>query len=203
VVEVTHAIVTDEGADGLTLTSPQVPGFTFMRGTKTELLRDYQEDLFKAGVRGQVLGHWQLRRLVGDEREVLVRWATDPQFDPEARIEVAQRLLRMLAGPEAAEALAAAEPNDLGETIFICCLSTDSLRWLVEQLDPRGDVVTLAVSVAEQMVFTTQIGTGMDLDWPSLAEHGLSLDTTVADFMQHPTLPSAREQRSGQVLLRV
>lgn len=178
----THVVV-EESPEGLTLFSPQLPGFTFARSTREALLRDYQEALWVEGIRGAVVGHWQKRLETSSGREAVLRWSSDHTLDVEARLEVANRLQRLLVVDD--EILLGQTPNDLGEYVFVCCIPSDTVDWVVRQLDPRGDVVSVAVAVADQMVgFVLELATSGTTDWPSVESQGITADTTMSEVLR-------------------
>ena len=130
----THIFVTDEGDYGFSLVSPQLPGFAFGRPTRAELLSDYQEALHREGVRGDVIGHWQIRGNAADGQEYIIRWATDSTG--ETRQEVGNRVLRVLTDSSSVKQIAGHhQPDRLGVLNFVCCLASDTIGWLAEQLD--------------------------------------------------------------------
>lgn len=134
----THVFVTWEGDAGLSATSPQLPGFSYGRPTRTEFVNDIQKVLQDAGVVGEVVGHEQ-RRLVSPEGiEYVIRVAND---DHQAeRAQLAWRLEAVLESDQRHEMLDAAT-NPMGEVIYICCVASDRLDWVIDQIDERGDAV--------------------------------------------------------------
>lgn len=70
---------------------------------------------------------------------------------------------------------------------FVCVLPTDLLGDLIDELDPRGDALTLAAPVAENGVFTTQVGSGDTPEfaaWATMDRLGWTRETTVSEVMQ-------------------
>jgi len=104
--------------------------------------------------------------------------------DAVERSEVATRLYGMLTTPgDGKKAFAQLRPSITGEYMFVCCLPTDNLGWLTEQLYEHRDMLVVSAAVADRMIFTTQLARSGEADWPSLTDLGLSFDTTVGDLM--------------------
>jgi hypothetical protein len=90
----------------------------------------------------------------------------------------------MLTTPgDGKKAFAQLRPSITGEYMFVCCLPTDNLGWLTEQLYEHRDMLVVSAAVADRMIFTTQLARSGEADWPSLTDLGLSFDTTVGDLM--------------------
>jgi hypothetical protein len=112
-----------------------------------------------------------------------LRWFADDEA--EERREVVERLGGLLTtDPYDERAFDDLESDSMGVYTFVCCLASDTIGWIVEQMDDRGDVLVVASAVADQMLFTTQIAGSGHLDWPSVADRGWTSDTTVGDLMQ-------------------
>ena len=76
-------------------------------------------------------------RITGDwVYELVNRIALDEHRDE--RQGVHTRIGRVLAIPEQAQYLLAGPPNAVGEVVYTCAVPADTISWLVEQLDPRG-----------------------------------------------------------------
>jgi hypothetical protein len=56
-----------------------------------------------------------------------------------ARLTVYDRIRQVTAAPVQAESLLSAAPNSPGEIVYVCAVPSDTIGWLAEQLDPRGD----------------------------------------------------------------
>lgn len=182
-----HAIATDESPHGFSVTSPQLPGLVYGRPTQQELEADYQSALRYAGVsEGKVQGHFQRRGVTVGGHEYQVRWAQDEHI--QARIEGVHRVLVALGNGADGDEMAAEQVADAaGVVTFVSCLASDTLGWLADQLDPRGDSLTAAVAVAEQFVYCVNIATGaVDAEGlPSLAELGWEYDMTFGELVQN------------------
>lgn len=50
--------------------------------------------------------------------------------------------------------------NRVGEAVYICAVASDTIGRLADQLDPRGDAVTVAV--AEPFIYTVSFAYGAD-----------------------------------------
>ena len=180
---VTHVFVTNEREHGYSMDSPQVPGLVFGRNTETEFRAEYQQVLHDVGVRGRVTGHTQLRIQAFDGSECLIRFM---QGETEAeRKAVAVHVERLVKSAErCSEFLGDLMPSPTGEYVFVACLATDTLGWLIDQLNPRGDVLTAVVGVADVMLAATQLASGITVDWPPIYELGWTREMTLQDLLQ-------------------
>lgn len=180
----THAIVVDESPTSISMFSPQLPGFSFGRPTWSEFVADYQKALFKEGVRGEVEGHRQYFGVLGDGQEYAVRWSTD-EAHREERVALAHQVIGILeTDPQRVIGEDGYQPSPDGVVTFICTLPADRLDWILEQMDPRGEVMTVCAMVTDQMIFGTTIASHIDtLEWPSIEQIGWSAETTVGEMM--------------------
>ena len=141
-------------------TSPQASGLAYGRSTLAELRAGLDEvlsfHLDRAGPHS-VLEHDERHHEVGD-RELVIRLAMDEHRAE--RQEVQERLRRALAVPEQAEALITGPVNLVGEVLYICVVPSDTLSWVVAQLDPRGETATIAVAVGDELLLTFRVSTG-------------------------------------------
>ena len=69
--------MTWKGDAGLSAVSPQLPGFSYGRPTRTEFIADYEKLWRDAGVLGDVLGHEQRRFASPEGTEYVIRVAKD------------------------------------------------------------------------------------------------------------------------------
>jgi hypothetical protein len=183
VAEVTHVIVTNEGDYGWSAQSPQIPGFVYGRPTLTEFKKDYTKTLRDVGVAGPVLGHQQRRHETPEGAEYVIRFAEDGLR--EDRIAVAHRLEQIMLTDQRHDLMLNAT-TESGEVIFVCVVASDTLGFVIDQMDERGDVVTIAAAVADNGVYTTQLGaevTHSHPDWTTLGELGQGRDTTISELM--------------------
>ncbi|MDN7120254.1 hypothetical protein INN71_02495 [Nocardioides sp. ChNu-153] len=181
-----HVFMTDEGEYGRSATSPQLPGWVAAYPDDVVAAREYQQDLVRAlpdRTPTNVIGHWQVRGVDVRGQEYVIRWQTDDQ--PEARVVAGNRVQRMLQDENAIDQLRTHEPDATGVVTYVCCLSSDTLGWVVEQLDPRGDNVVVVAAVADSMVFGTQVATDdrTGHGWESFEALGLTMDMTVGRLM--------------------
>jgi hypothetical protein len=182
VTETVHLIVrvTDEG---LYATSPQAPGLAYGCATLTELRSSVQDVLaFHYNRPGpfDVIEHHE-RHYDFDGRELITRLAYDEHRDE--RQEVYARLGAALTLPEQARSLTTGPTNRAGEAVYVCAVSSDTIGWLADQLDPRGEAVTVAV--AEPFIFTVPFAYGEDhplIDGITVAENGHTLETTIGEI---------------------
>ena len=154
-----HLVVRRSG-DTYYATSPQAPGLAYGRSTLRELRAGLDEVLsFHLERPGPftVLEHDEREHLVGD-REVVVRLALDEH--QQERQEVRERLRRALTVPEQAEALITGPTNRVGEVLYLCVVPSDTLGWVADQLDARGESATLAVAVGDALLLTFRVSTG-------------------------------------------
>lgn len=69
--------------------------------------------------------------------------------------------------------------------VFVCAVSGDTLGRFADQLDEAGNALVIAVAVADELIWTSQMGsTGAHPDWVSLASMGASLETTVGENLK-------------------
>ncbi len=179
----THVVVTWEGDAGLSAVSPQLPGFSYGRPTRTEFITDYKNVLRDAGVLGDVLGHEQRRFASPEGAEYVIRVAEDEHHAE--RTELAWRLEAALETEQRHDLLNSAT-NPMGEVTYICCVATDTLGWVSEQMDPRGDAVRVALAVADELVWTTQFATAAEQPegWATMEDRGWTTETTVGEVCQ-------------------
>lgn len=185
--ETIHLIVrvTDEG---LYATSPQAPGLAYGCSTFTELRSEINDVLafhFDRPGPFHVIEHHE-RHYDIDERELVTRLAHDDHYAE--RQEVYERLGAALTVPEQAQALTQAPTNRVGEAVYVCAVSSDTIGWLAGQLDPRGEAVTVAVAVAEPFILTVSFACGEDhplIEGIAVTEHGHTLDTTIGEIIRH------------------
>jgi hypothetical protein len=176
--ETIHLIVRPV-AGGFYVTSPQVPGLAYGRPTMEELRADLDDVLAFALDRPgpfAVEEHGEAHYDVGG-RELVIRLAIDDHIDE--RQEALNRIVRALSVPEQADALVAGPTNLVGEKLYICVVPSDTLGWVGQQLDPRGEAATVAIAIAEELLLTFLVSTDRD--------HGsvhLDPSRTVADMMK-------------------
>lgn len=157
-------------------TSPQAPGLAYGRSTLAELRADLDGVLsFHLDQAGPfiVAEHEEQHHEVGD-RELVIRLAMDEHR--RERKEVRERLRRALAVPEQAEALITGPVNRVGEVLYISVVPSDTLSWVVAQMDPRGETATIAVAVGDELLLTFRVSTG--------GEGPIETRETVADLMR-------------------
>jgi hypothetical protein len=188
VADVVHAMVTDEGEYGYSMTSPQFPELAFGRSTEEEFTREYQDALRYAGLKsGRVWGHFQVRGTTPQGVEFVIRRQTGDGHE-EARLQIANAINRLLSSEtEATQLLEDLEPSATGEFVFVACLADDTVGWLVDQLRPNDDAIAAALDVAGVMVAMTQVASGGHLDWPTIDDLGWTRDTTLGELLTRKT----------------
>jgi hypothetical protein len=175
-------IVVVEEDDGYGAFSPQLPGFAYGRPTLTEFKNELAGAVRFAGGAKQVRLHMEKHTWDEDGREVVVRWAEDEHRDE--RLEVAKRVYAALTVSEQRERLLDSATDRAGAVVFVCAVSGDTLGRFADQLDEAGDALVIAVAVADQLIWTSQMGsTGAHPDWVSLTSMGASLETTVGEWV--------------------
>lgn len=175
-------IVVVEEDEGYGAFSPQLPGFAYGRPTLTEFKNELAGAVRFAGGAKQVRLHMEKHTWEEDGREVVVRWAEDEHRDE--RLEVAKRVYAALTVSEQRERLLDSATDRAGAVVFVCAVSGDTLGRFADQLDEAGDALLIAVAVADQLIWTSQMGsTGAHPDWVSLASMGASLKTTVGEWV--------------------
>lgn len=175
----THLIMRQE--DGYAIYSPQLPELMAVYSTTQAVKRDLKAALEWAGWKpdNRLVQHNEIVRHDGD---ILVRWAQDEHAA--ARIEVAGRLSRAMAVQEQLDDMLSAPRGRTGSALFICCIATDRLGWVMDQLDPRGEVAAAVTCVAEDLIYSAYFASGVDeLDWRSVDDWGWTRDTTIGEMI--------------------
>jgi hypothetical protein len=138
-------------------TSPQAPGLVYGRPSLQNLRSDLQDVLafhFDSPGPFDVIEHHERHYdVVG--RELVTRIALDEHLDQ--RQAVYERIGRALSVPGQAEALVSAVTNKVGEAVYVCAVSSDTLGWLAAQLDGLGDALVAALTTADQFLLTLPI----------------------------------------------
>ncbi|WP_204012465.1 Rossmann-fold NAD(P)-binding domain-containing protein [Sphaerimonospora thailandensis] len=154
--EAINVIIRSDGNDpDFYATSPQAPGLVFGRRTTQDLRAELQDVLsFHFGRPGpfDMVVHHERHFEIADG-ELVTRMALDGHAEDRRAVYMA--LGRAAGYEDQASGLLAAPPNMLGEVVYVCTVMSDTLGWIVNQLDPRGDTINIAVSVADIMIFTT------------------------------------------------
>ncbi|MHB1473438.1 MAG: hypothetical protein ACYCV4_07370 [Dermatophilaceae bacterium] len=175
-------IVVVEEDEGYAAFSPQLPGFAYGRPTLTEFKKELAGAVRFAGGAKQIRVHMEKHTWDEGGREVVVRWAEDEHRDE--RLEVAKRIYAALTVSEQRERLLDSATDRTGAVVFVCAVSGDTLGRFADQLDEAGNALVIAVAVADELVWTSQMGsTGAHPDWVSLASMGASLATTVGEWV--------------------
>jgi hypothetical protein len=192
-----HLIITDEGRFGFYADSPQLPGFTMGRDTKTEFLKDYKRVLPEVITERpyRVIAHVQQRFTTPEGVSCLVR--VQEPTTPE-RESVHRGLTGLLqttewaASVERMRMIEKAERNLLQEVVFVCAGEDDQVRDIVATLQGHDDVVTVVVTDPDDgdrgVLWTSQMAsrgprTGQR-DWPSMAALGITEGTKVRELVE-------------------
>ena len=156
--EAIHLIIRLSEDGGAYATSPQAPGLLYGRGSLKELRYDLDDVLvfyFERPGPFNVIEHHERQFDIGG-RELVTRLAMDK--DRPARVAVFERIGRTIAVPEQAESLLSTVTNRVGEAVYVCAVPTDTIGWLVAQLDPRGDAFAAALTIADELLFALPMG---------------------------------------------
>lgn len=154
--------------DSAYATSPQVPGMVFIRDTVDEIRAELHDLLtFHVDDLGlyNVVEHRERHHDVIDEGEIVTRVAMDTHLDQ--RKDVDMRIGAALTVPEQVPGLLSIPTNSVGECVYVCAVATDTLGWLFDQLDERGDAFAAAVAVANPFLFTLPLVYGKRQAKPS------------------------------------
>lgn len=157
--ELIHLIVR-KTASGFYVTSPQAPGFIFGRETLKAVKTDLQDALsfhFDEPGPFHVLEHYEQHYQIADG-ELVTRIAND-KFLSERKV-VYERLSDVLRDESQAISLAHGITNLVGECVYVCTLPQDTIGWLADQLDERGDAFSVAILVADHMLLTLPFAYG-------------------------------------------
>jgi hypothetical protein len=132
-----------------------VPGLLYGRSSLEELHSDLEDVLsfhFDRPGPFNVIEHHERHYEIAGRRELVIRLAVDEHRDQ--RVAVNERIRRVIAVPEQAESLVSAVTNSVGEAVYVCAVPSDTFGWLVAQLDPRGDALVAALTIADDFLFT-------------------------------------------------
>lgn len=109
------------------------------------------------------------------------------EADGDLRIGLSLRIAALMGSEHRHDLVGRALPTVTGEILFICALPLDRIGFITDQLSvSAGDSAVLVAPVAEDGVWTTQLGVGQRAsfeDWHALREFGLSQNSTVSELM--------------------
>ena len=189
-----HVLLTDYGQFGWGISSPQMPELIGGRDSYEELVADLEQLLAFGGASEQAprLLHLQKHRMLMNGDEFIIRVARDEKF--EARWHVGQQLTAALNIAGQLHAMLSVPRRPTGELLFICAEPSDTVGWIVEQLNDH-DAACVVVGVASELIRTQFFGSGpsdsADEPWVRLADMGWSDRTTLSEII--------RQQDSGTV----
>jgi hypothetical protein len=164
-------------------TSPQLPGLLYGRSSVSELHRDLDGVLaFHLGRPGpfDVVEHGE-RHYELASGELVVRVAADEH--QVERAVVAGRVAAVAQIPVQAKSLVTVVTNRAGEAVYVCTVPSDTVGWLAAQLDPRGDALVAALTIADDFLFTLPLAVD-DGTRPAWRPSEASADTRLAEIMQ-------------------
>ncbi|NYH52788.1 hypothetical protein HNR06_002377 [Nocardiopsis arvandica] len=182
------AILTEYPGYGWGVESPQLPELVGGRDTWEELESDLHSILEFGGAPPDFVSaiHLQKWLLQNEGPEIAIRCRRDSHFH--SRMEVVKRLAAAVADENQLRQISVDLPRrPTGEILFVCSVVEDRLDTVFQQLDPRGDALTIAVSVADRMVFTTPVsnsGEGDRPGWSRVSEIGWDENTTVGELVK-------------------
>ncbi len=164
-------------------TSPQAPGLIYGRGSLQELHHDLEDVLsfhFERPGPFDVVEHRERHHVIAD-RELVARIAIDGH--QASRVAVYDRIGHAMKVPSQVESLLSAVTNVVGEAVYVCAVPSDTIGWLVSQLDPRGDAFTAAVAIADEMLFVLPfaLDNGGRPTWQTVSD---GLDTQLSEVIQ-------------------
>ncbi|WP_086055371.1 MULTISPECIES: hypothetical protein [Protofrankia] len=149
----TIAVIVRRDGDSRAAWSPQCPGLAVVQPTAADL-RDAQP--------GVLADYFDDREAIGTEvhlenelHGVVVRVAQD-QLRWERHL-LAERIAAALGVEEQGRAMRSAPANPLGDVVYATVLPADIVGWLTRQMDADGDVITVALPVADELIWTTTI----------------------------------------------
>jgi hypothetical protein len=131
-----------------------------------------------------------------DGRELVARIALDKH--EAARLAVYDRIGRAIGVPEQVKSLLSAVTNTVGETVYVCAVPSDTIGWLIAQLDPRGDALTAALTIADEML----LGLPFALDdgtrpaWQTLSD---GPETQLSEIMQRSPIVTPSQMTGLQL----
>lgn len=178
-------------------TSPQLPGLLYGRRSINELHRDLDGvlafHLERSGPFDVSEHHERHYDLAGGE--LVVRVAVD-EYHTE-RAAVARRVAVIAGMPSQARSLVTAAANRAGEAVYVCALPSDTMGWLAAQLDPRGDALVAALTIADDFLFTLPLAVD-DGTRPAWRPYGASADTRLAEIMRQTPVVTPLQARDLQ-----
>jgi hypothetical protein len=176
-------------------TSPQAPGLAYGRQSLHELHDDLEGVLsfhFEQPGPFKVIEHHERHHDISGH-ELVTRIAMDEHHA--ARLTVSDRIGQVMAAPAQAESLLSAVPNSAGEVISVCAGPSDTIGWLTEQLDPRGDAFVAALSIADSMLLGLPFTVG-DGSRPGWEAASYPRETPLSEIMQRsPVVTPSRVSR--------
>jgi hypothetical protein len=164
-------------------TSPQLPGLLYGRSSLSELRRDLDGVLaFHLDRPGpfDVVEHRERQYEFGGG-ELVVRMAADNH--QAERAAVARRIVAIAQVPRQAESLVTVATNRVGESVYVCALPSDTVGWLAAQMDPRGDGLVAALTIADDFLLTLPLAVN-DGTRPAWRPSEASGDTRLSEIMQ-------------------
>jgi hypothetical protein len=85
--------------------------------------------------------------------------------------------------PNQAEALVSTVTNKVDEAVYVCAVPSDTLGWLVAQLDGSGDAFAAALTTADQFLLTLPIAAD-DGTHPAWSVGSSTPETLLSEIIQ-------------------
>jgi hypothetical protein len=182
---VIHVILTEHPGFGWSVESPQLPELVGGRDSYAELMDDLVSILQFGGAPEEyrMVRHIQRHLTTPEGLEIAIRWRQDKH--EEERMAAASGLVHCLEIDAYREELTEAYKTPTGDVLFVASLPSDKLGPLFDQMDQRGDAVSVFLQKPdENAILSTQllINDHPEVDWKTLDAYGLSRDSTVADL---------------------
>jgi hypothetical protein len=158
--------------------SPQCPGLAVVQPTAEDLrnalpgaLQFYFDDVAEPEFHLEHELHGVVVRVAQDA----LRWE---------RQVLAERVAAALGVEEQATTMRAAPANSLGDIVYVCALPSDTVEWVVQQMENGRDAVTVALPVADELIWTTAFATADGGAVRTITDAGYSDTTTWGEIMQ-------------------
>ncbi|WP_131765408.1 hypothetical protein [Candidatus Protofrankia californiensis] len=184
----TIAVIVRCDGDSWAAWSPQCPGLAVIQPTAAEL-----RNALPGALAGYFDGHEAFETEVHLENElrgVAVRVAQD-QLRWERHL-LAERIAAALGVEEQAQAMRSAPASSLGDIVYATVLPADTIGWLTHQMDVDGDAITVALPVADELIWTTTLASAADGNTYGGIEYGgivFPATATFGEVMQADAAP--------------
>jgi hypothetical protein len=120
--------------------------------------------------------------------ELVIRIAIDAHANE--REAVAERIRQVASVPEQAQLLVSSA-NAVGEAVYVCAVPSDTLGWLVAQLQP-GDIINVALRIADGFLLTLPVAADDGIR-PVWAIASATPATQLSEIMQKTPIVTPRQ----------